>query len=90
MTQCDRILEKLTRAGAAGVSNFQLNNLCFRYGARLMDLRKRGYVIDSKHIKGSEWRFTLLNPDVVREERPQSTFVPVFGDPYQIRALRKK
>lgn len=30
-------------------TNIQLNDVCFRYGARIYELRKEGYRIDRKH-----------------------------------------
>lgn len=57
VTQRDKILELLREKGT--VSNYDLNSIAFRYGARLQELRDNGYVITSRHIKGSKWTFTL-------------------------------
>ena len=44
VTQKDRILAAL---GCGGwVSNIILNGICFRYGARIYELRKEGYDIE--------------------------------------------
>jgi hypothetical protein len=57
LTQKQRIL-KLLRDKKT-VTNYELNEIGFRYGARLADLRSDGYVITSQHIKDSLWHFTL-------------------------------
>jgi hypothetical protein len=56
LTQKDKILNLLRDKKT--VTNYELNDICFRYGARLLDLRNDGYVITSKHIKDSLWEFT--------------------------------
>lgn len=61
MTQRERILKMLEDAGDEGVTNLKLNTVAFRYGGRLHELREDGYRIRSKHVKGSVWKFTLLN-----------------------------
>lgn len=39
----------------------ELNDICFRYGARLWDLRHEGYVFDEQRIgNGPLWRWKLL------------------------------
>ena len=40
-------------------SNVQLNRICFRYGARIFDLKRDGYNIDSERVKGGLWQFRL-------------------------------
>lgn len=42
------------------VTNFELNNIAFRYSARIKDLRDEGHRIVSTHITGSQWTFTYL------------------------------
>ena len=59
MSQKEKIL-KLLKESPNGVSNFELNEICFRYGARIFELRKEGYPISSTHgKKQSEWIFKL-------------------------------
>lgn len=58
MTQCERILQLLEEKES--VTNIELNSVCFRYGARLLDLRNQGHDIKSKHIKDSLWEFRLI------------------------------
>ena len=66
MTQTHRILNLLREAGDKGVTNYDLNSVCFRYGARLFDLKRRGHVIGSRHVQGSQWVFWLIY-DIDRE-----------------------
>src|ERR1051326_269002 len=42
-----KVLDALRKAGSAGMSNTELNEICFRYGARIFDLRREGYQIKS-------------------------------------------
>jgi hypothetical protein len=55
LTQTAKILKLLKENGSA--TNLELNKLCFRYGARIFDLRKEGHDILSVHEKDSKWRF---------------------------------
>lgn len=57
-TQTAKILKLLKEKGSA--TNVELNKICFRYGARIHDLRHdEGYDIISVHEKGGVWRFYL-------------------------------
>lgn len=58
-SQTQRILELLQTEGT--VTNKRLNRICFRYSARLMDLRKDGHKIVSNHVKDSLWEFSLMD-----------------------------
>ena len=58
-TQSEKILEALKLAGPAGVSNYDLNDIAFRYSARIKDLRDRGHKIEAVKGKGSNWTFIL-------------------------------
>ena len=62
-TQKDRILALLEERGPLGVLNIELNEITYRYSARIADLRKEGYRIRLTHIKGSVYCFTLLEAD---------------------------
>lgn len=61
--QREKILQILEDRGEAGVLNIELNEIAFRYGGRLHELRQDGYRIRTTHIKNSVWRFTLLRGD---------------------------
>ena len=60
-TQRDKVLDALRRAGSRGVTNVQLNATCFRYGARIFDLRKMGYDIKTESEGGGLFRSTLVS-----------------------------
>ena len=65
MTQKERILQLLREHPQSGVSNFELNQLCFRYGARLWDLRKEGHnIVSEKGKRKAEWIFRLVKESV--------------------------
>jgi hypothetical protein len=55
LSQTARILRLLKEQGEA--SNGQLNKICFRYSARLKDLRNEGHHILSVREKNGLWRF---------------------------------
>jgi hypothetical protein len=55
LTQTDRILKLLKSEGEA--TNRQLNTICFRYGARIYELRREGHDILSVKEKDGLWRF---------------------------------
>ncbi len=42
------------------VSNYTLNQICFRYGARIWDLQQEGYLFEKRHDGGSEWSWKLI------------------------------
>lgn len=46
MTQSEKILNLLR--SKKWVSNIELNDICFRYSARLHDLKKKGYIVEKK------------------------------------------
>ena len=60
-TQRDRILKLLEERKELGVTNYELNEIAFRYGARLKELREDGYQIKTVHIRKSVWLFVLVS-----------------------------
>lgn len=54
-SQTAQILELLKTNGRA--TNRQLNNICFRYGARLFELRREGHIIVTNQVKDSLYEF---------------------------------
>lgn len=56
-SQTKRILKLLKEKGT--VSNAELNKICFRYGARLHDLRRDGHIIVTNRVKEGLYTFTL-------------------------------
>lgn len=53
------VLAYLLEHGSA--LNTELNNICFRYGGRIYDLRKRGHIIDRELVNARTgvWKYTL-------------------------------
>lgn len=58
-SQKERILSLLRARGPAGVTNLELNNICFRYGGRIFDLRKEGWQIETRQESEGVFRFIL-------------------------------
>lgn len=57
ITQKERILMALRQYAATGVTNRYLNDICFRYAARINELRHEGHQIEAAHAKGGLWVF---------------------------------
>lgn len=58
--QKSKVLAALKAARSKGCSNQELNEICFRYGARIYELRHEdGLRITSFREKGGLWRFRL-------------------------------
>lgn len=51
------------------VTNFELNQICYRYAARIFELKADGYRIVSNHITGPLWHYVYKGheDDGVRE-----------------------
>ncbi len=56
LSQTARILNLLKAEGT--VTNHDLNKVCFRYGARIHELRKEGHRIVTSHVKEGLYAFT--------------------------------
>jgi hypothetical protein len=54
-SQTARILKMLKQQGE--LTNLELNKICFRYGARIYELRREGHKIVSVREKHGVWRF---------------------------------
>lgn len=59
VSQKQRILNLLKLKGQYGASNRELNEICFRYGARIKELRDEGYSILTKRQKQGLFVFKL-------------------------------
>lgn len=57
-TQSKKILNLLK--SSSFVTNSQLNGICYRYSARIHELRKDGWNIERSHIKDGLWRYWLV------------------------------
>ena len=57
--QRDKILALLQAAGPRGVTNLLLNEVAFRYGGRIFELRKLGWDISTVCEGESVYRFVL-------------------------------
>jgi hypothetical protein len=59
LSQRDHILRLLRERGPAGISNFELNKVCLRFGARIFELRRLGFSIRTKNTGGGRFLFVL-------------------------------
>jgi hypothetical protein len=62
-------LALLQAAGPTGVTNLVLNEIAFRYGGRLFELRKQGYDIETKAEGESVFRFILKGRKAAQQMR---------------------
>lgn len=58
--QREKILTWLRMRGAQGVLNTELNELCMRFGARIYELRREGYKIETHKLDEGRYRFVLV------------------------------
>ena len=49
----------LTRLRAGPATNVELNAICFRYGARIFELKRAGYAIEKALVEKGVWVYTL-------------------------------
>lgn len=56
LTQKQKVLRALQGAGIHGLLNSQLNSICYRYGARIFELRREGWDIRQKQVKRGLFR----------------------------------
>jgi hypothetical protein len=65
-SQKDKILELMLDRFPGWLLNTEMNrDVCFRYGARLLDLKKEGWEIENEPVPNTRrqvWRCRLLKP----------------------------
>jgi hypothetical protein len=90
MTKRAQVLALLRKAGPAGVTTGELlqAGAGSRYGARVLELRALGHVIEAKRVRDGSWRYTLtgdvertvdarpLSPHAIDEPEPLALFEP--------------
>ncbi len=67
--QREKIVNLLRERGPTGASNRELNSLCFRYGARIWELRRAGYDVVTLREGNGAFRF-VLRPGPIEPKRP--------------------
>ena len=78
-SQRDKVLDILRARGRSGVTNFELNEICFRYGGRIFELRTQfGYDIETIREAGARRRY-VLKPSFSLVDGPHEE--GVFVDP---------
>jgi hypothetical protein len=59
----DKALALLRERGQAGATNAELLETAgYRYGARLLEIRRAGWEVESRHEQDGRWRFILHGP----------------------------
>jgi len=58
-TKEQKVLE-LLRSRKNGAMNTELNRICFRYGARIADLRAKRYIIETKREGEGLYSYKLI------------------------------
>lgn len=56
------VLALLHERGLSGVLNTELNEIAFRYGARIFELRQMGHDIRKECVGPGVWRYWLVPP----------------------------
>lgn len=64
-SQTSRILALLRRKKF--VTNIDLNKICYRYSARIYELRNDGWEIEREYQKPGVYRYWLVREDVVED-----------------------
>jgi hypothetical protein len=57
--QKEKIINALKDAGENGLTNSQLNKICYRYGARLSELYEKGYEIEIEAKEKGVYKYIL-------------------------------
>jgi len=58
ISQKEKILKLLLKRKCVHMRD--LNNVAYRYGARLADLRKQGYKIETRQIRAGEFVYEMI------------------------------
>lgn len=59
LSQTERILRLLRSRSSFGASNRELNTICYRFSARIHELRSNHYIIDTIRDSAGQFRFIL-------------------------------
>ena len=61
LSQTERILDLLLKARKKNkkVHMRELNKIAYRYGSRIFDLRRKGYIINTTQLKRGEFVYEL-------------------------------
>lgn len=58
-TQTEKIINLLKEAGKDGVTNFALAKICLKYDARISELRRKGYEIETVYEGKTVYKYVL-------------------------------
>ncbi len=69
MSKTGRVLRYLKSQGSA--TNRELNRICFRYGARIYELRREGHIIRTSNLGSGLFSFHYMGHKDDDEEQPE-------------------
>ena len=72
----EQILVLLQERGHRGIANDELNRICFRYGARIFELRQQGHLIETVHFGEGLFRFVYRG----KREASESVQIGLFAE----------
>lgn len=55
-----KILSALKRHPVSGMTNVELSRIALRFGARLMEIRRKGFKVKTECLARGLYRYTLL------------------------------
>lgn len=64
-----KLIQVMAAAGYKGAHMRELNAVCFRYGGRLQELRRKGFVIDTVQLGVGEFKYRLVSIPITLEWR---------------------
>lgn len=77
--QRPRIIAALKSAGEDGITNVDLNKICFRYSSHIGTLRMKGYIIDVEHLGEGVIKYTLKYAPPEDQPKPEKA-IEIFFD----------
>ena len=71
-SQREKIINLLKEAGEEGITNKELNKIGFRFGARIQELHKLGYLIETTSIKKGLYNYVLKSEPCINKYFPNA------------------
>jgi hypothetical protein len=59
-SQTEKIINLLRNAGADGVTNIELAEVSLKYDARISELRRKGFIIETIYISSGVYKYVLI------------------------------
>jgi hypothetical protein len=71
LCQREQILQLLRERGSAGATNIELNEIAFRYGGRIHELRRLGHTIRTENLGDGRFRFVFVAKTLAQKQRAE-------------------